>query len=148
MEAAELCSVRAHKPWGSQLLTQQNRGFKLPKTKSFPVTKKPGLWKQLLGNYFCIIQPALSGRPPAFSVGCTTVPRFYFHQYLNGQFVEDRLGRQFPSAKEACEHAVHRTPAVLRKVAGPTSNTYLATEITDGTRTVVIVRGKVIIEKQ
>src|SRR3981189_3365080 len=64
--------------------------------------------------------------------GRIDVPKFYFHQHLNGRFVEDRCGRQFPSVKEACEHAVRRTPVVLRKVAAPTGNTYLATEISDG----------------
>jgi hypothetical protein len=65
---------------------------------------------------------------------------------LNGKFAEDRRGREFPSVKEACEHAVHWTPAVLRKVVALTGNTYLATEITDGKRVVCIVRGKVLIE--
>jgi len=74
------------------------------------------------------------------------MPRFYFHQHLNGRFLEDRRGREFPSVQEACEHAVHRTPAVLRKVAVPTGNTHLATEISDGKRTVCVVRGKVVIE--
>jgi hypothetical protein len=74
------------------------------------------------------------------------MPRFYFHQHLNGRFLEDRRGRQFPSLKEACEHAVHRTPAALQKVAAPTGNTHLATEISDGKRIVCVVRGKVLIE--
>jgi hypothetical protein len=76
------------------------------------------------------------------------MPRFYFHQHLNGQFAEDRRGRQFANAKEACEHAVHRTPAALRKTADAGCDTHLATEISDGERTVAIVRGKVIIEKR
>src|ERR1700716_2083166 len=75
------------------------------------------------------------------------VPKFYFHQHLNGRFVEDRRGRQFPSVKEACEHAVRRTPAVLRKAAAPRGNTYLATEVSDGNRIICVVRGKVLIEK-
>jgi hypothetical protein len=74
------------------------------------------------------------------------VPKFYFHQHLNGRFLEDLRGREFASVKEACEHAFHCTPAVLRKVADPTRNTYLATEISDGKRTVCVVRGKVVIE--
>jgi hypothetical protein len=75
------------------------------------------------------------------------MPRFYFHQHLNGQVAEDRRGRQFANIKEACEHVVHRIPAVLRKTIRTTRNTYLATEISDGKRTLAVVRAKVIIEK-
>ena len=74
------------------------------------------------------------------------MPRYYFHQHLNGQFAEDRRARQFASVKAACEYAIHRTPAVLRKIVGSACDTHLATEITDGKRIVCVVRGKVLIE--
>jgi hypothetical protein len=79
--------------------------------------------------------------------GRIDVPKFYFHQHLNGRFVEDRRGREFASVKEACEHAVRRTSAVLRKAAAPTGNIYPATEISDGNSIVCVIRGKLLIEK-
>jgi hypothetical protein len=75
------------------------------------------------------------------------MPRYYFHQHFNGQIAEDRQGHQFANVKDACEHAVKRIPAVLRRIATSKCNTHLATEIHDGTRTVCVVRGKVLIEK-
>jgi hypothetical protein len=75
------------------------------------------------------------------------MPRFYFHRHLNGQFAEDQRGRQFANVKDACEHAVHRTPLILRTTVRATRNTHLATQISDGKHTVCIVRGKVLIEK-
>ena len=119
------------------------------KNDSLPVTKKPRFVET---TRRLIIQPhttecaSLAGIP-RLQFGRIDVPKFYFHQHLNGRFVEDRRGRQFPSVKEACEHAVRRTPVVLRKVAAPTGNTYLATEISDGNRIVCVVRGKVLVEK-
>jgi hypothetical protein len=80
-------------------------------------------------------------------LGSRLMPRFYFHQHFNGQFAEDRRGRLFANVKQACEHAVHRTPALLRKIARPTCNTHLAMQISDGRRTLCVVRGKVLIEK-
>jgi hypothetical protein len=73
--------------------------------------------------------------------------RFYFHRYLNGNLAADRRGRQFESADEACAHAVRRTPAVLQDSVRQTTNTHLATEVSDGKRIFCIVRGKVIIER-
>jgi hypothetical protein len=75
------------------------------------------------------------------------VPRFYFHQHLNGKLAEDRRGRLFANVKEACEYVVHRTPVVLGKTVRTTGDIYLATQITDGKRTLAIVRAKVIIEE-
>ena len=80
------------------------------------------------------------------------MPRFYFHQHLNGEMAEDRRGRKFASADEACAHAVYYlTPAVLRKTASfaaAAANTYLATEVSDGKRTLWVVRATVIIERR
>jgi hypothetical protein len=75
------------------------------------------------------------------------MPRFYFHQHLNGKLANDKRGRLFANIQEACAHVVHRMPARLRKTVRTTSDTHLATEISDGKRTLAIVRAKVIIEK-
>jgi hypothetical protein len=76
------------------------------------------------------------------------MPRFYFHQRSNGQLAEDRLGRQFASADKACAHAVRRTSALLGKNLSSTTNTYFSTEISDGKRSLCVVRGTVIIERR
>jgi hypothetical protein len=114
------------------------------KNDASPVTKKPGLHEQLVG----LLIASCNRRN---SAGISTpsrpgMPRFYFHRHLNGQFAQDRRGRQFASVNAACEYAVQRTPAILRKIVASTSNTHLATEITDGKRIVCVVRGKVLIE--
>ena len=41
----------------------------------------------------------------------------------------------------------YRTPAFLRKIVSPSCNTHLASKISDGKRSVCIVRGKVLIER-
>ena len=51
------------------------------------------------------------------------------------------------SKNEACAHAVRGIPLTLRKSASSGKNTYLAWEVSDGERTIYVVRGKVIIEK-
>ena len=73
--------------------------------------------------------------------------RFYINRYLNGQLATDRRGLPFKNVDDACAHAVRRTPAVLQKSMGPTTNTHLATEVSDGKHIFCIVRGKVIIER-
>jgi hypothetical protein len=77
------------------------------------------------------------------------MPQFYFNRYVNGrQLPNDRRGRQFISEEEARTYAVCRTPALLRKtLRSATRDIYLATEISDGERTLCIVRGKVLIEE-
>jgi hypothetical protein len=76
------------------------------------------------------------------------MPRFYFHRHFNGQLAEDRRGRQFGSIEEACEHVVHGTPRALRKTIRSRGDTYLTTEVSDGERTVAVIRTKVLIEKR
>jgi hypothetical protein len=75
------------------------------------------------------------------------MPRFFFHQHLNGRLKEDRRGRRFPSVDDARAYAVHRISAVLRKTVCSTADTYLATEISDGEHTLCVVRAKVIIQR-
>jgi hypothetical protein len=76
------------------------------------------------------------------------MPRYYFHQYSNGGRFEDRKGAILRSAAEACTYAVHRTPALLMVAIRESGNdNFIATEISDGARTLFVVRGKIIIEK-
>ena len=74
--------------------------------------------------------------------------RYYFHQHLNGRSAEDWRGRQFGSAGEACSYAMRRTAALLGKAVRPTTNTHLSPEVSDGRRTLWVVRGKLLIEKR
>jgi hypothetical protein len=76
------------------------------------------------------------------------MPRFYFHKHLNGQTVPDRRGTSLRNENEACAHAVRCTPLTLRKSASSGKNTYLAWEVSDGQRTIYVVRGNVVIEKR
>jgi hypothetical protein len=75
------------------------------------------------------------------------MPRFYFHQNLNGRRVDDEQGKVFPSADEACSYALRRTPARLGRAVRQASDNHLAIEVTDGRRTFYIVRGKTLLEK-
>jgi hypothetical protein len=79
----------------------------------------------------------------------TLMPQFYFNQYVNGRRLpDDRRGRQFTSEEEARTYAVWRTPALLRKILrSATTDIYLATEVSDGERTLCIVRGKLLIHE-
>jgi hypothetical protein len=47
----------------------------------------------------------------------------------------------------ACYRAVQRTPANLKMAEQYSRNTHVATEITNGKRTLFIVRGKVTVER-
>jgi hypothetical protein len=75
------------------------------------------------------------------------MPRYYFHKHLNGQKVPDRRGTSLRDENDARFHAVRRTPWALRKSVGNGKNTYLAWEVSDGERTIYVVRGKVVIQK-
>jgi hypothetical protein len=77
------------------------------------------------------------------------MPRYYFQQHLNGQrLAEDKRGRQFDSVAEARTFALRRVPdrlgKALRFVA---KDTYLSTEVSNGARTLYIIRGKVTSER-
>jgi hypothetical protein len=75
------------------------------------------------------------------------MPRYYFHRHLNGRVVRDQSGTSLRDESEACAYAVRCTPLTLRKSVSPRRNTYLALEVSDGQRTLCVVRGKVVIEK-
>ena len=86
-------------------------------------------------------------RQVAQNSGEFQMPRFYFHKHLNGQKVPDRRGTSLRNENEACAHAVRCTPLALRKSVSRKKNTYVAWEVSDGERTICVVRGKVVIEK-
>ena len=83
--------------------------------------------------------------PP--SLGVQNMPLFFFHQHLNGRLEKDRRGRRFPSVDDARVYAVHRISAILRITVSSTTDTYLATEVSDGEHTLCVVRAKVIIQR-
>jgi hypothetical protein len=74
------------------------------------------------------------------------MPKYYFHTHINGQTLPDRQGTSLRDETEACARAVRSTPLKLRKSASRPRNTYVAVEVSDGERTLYVVRGKVIIE--
>jgi hypothetical protein len=74
------------------------------------------------------------------------MPRFYCRQHLNGQRVEDRQGKVFRSADDACS-SLRRTPAHLRRAVRNAQNNHFAIEVTDGMRTFYIVMRKTIVER-
>jgi hypothetical protein len=76
------------------------------------------------------------------------MPRYYFHHRANGQLEEDQRGLQFPNADKALTHAIRRTPDVLGQTLSSTANTYIAIEVTDGERSLCVVRGTVTIERR
>ncbi len=74
--------------------------------------------------------------------------RFYFHRHLNGQRATDRKGVLLDGGGAACAYAVRRMPGALRQaLRQQRADVHAATEISDGTRTLYIVRGKIIVEK-
>jgi hypothetical protein len=77
------------------------------------------------------------------------MPRFYFQQYMNGQrLAEDKRGRQFGNAAEACTYALRRAPRLLNKTLRSTAkDTYMGTVVSDGKRTLFIIRGKITSER-
>jgi hypothetical protein len=77
------------------------------------------------------------------------MPQFYFQQHMNGQrLAADRRGREFGSVAEAHDYALCRAPGLLSKTLRlKAKDTYLSTEISDGERTLYIIRGKVTSEK-
>ena len=74
--------------------------------------------------------------------------RFYFHRYLNGQRAKDQEGVLLDGDRAACAYAVRGMPAALKQaLRQQRADVHAATEISDGTRTLYIVRGKIIVEK-
>jgi hypothetical protein len=61
---------------------------------------------------------------------------------------EDQQGLRFPNAEQASAYAIRRTSDVLGKTLSSTNNTYLTIEVTNGERSLCVVRGTVIIERR
>jgi hypothetical protein len=75
------------------------------------------------------------------------MPRYFFHQHVGDEKTEDPSGTMLPTDAAACYRAVRRTPANLKRAEEGSCNTHVATEVTNGKRTLFMVRGKVIVEK-
>ena len=74
------------------------------------------------------------------------MPRFYFQHHMNGRrFAEDRRGRLFGNAAEAC--SLPRARLLNKNLRSTPKDTYLSTEVSDGKRTLFIIRGKITSEK-
>lgn len=76
------------------------------------------------------------------------MPRYFFHQHVRGEKTEDSLGTILSTDGAACNRALQRTPVRLKRAEHLPHNTYVATEVTDGKRTLFVVRGTVIVEKR
>ncbi|WP_162268349.1 DUF6894 family protein [Bradyrhizobium sp. DASA03076] len=76
------------------------------------------------------------------------MPRYFFREHVRGQTTEDPQGTQFRDDSEACHQAVLRMPANLKKAEKRSHDTHVATEVTNGNRTLFVVRGKVVVERR
>jgi len=74
------------------------------------------------------------------------MPRYFFHQHVSGQKTDDLLGKLFATDAIACHRAAQQIPADLKRAAVPSRNTYVTTEVTNGNRTLFVVRGTVVVE--
>ena len=71
---------------------------------------------------------------------------YFFHQHVRGQRTEDSRGKLCVTDAAACHRAAQEIPACLERAAVRSRNTYVATEVTNGNRTLFVVRGTVIVE--
>lgn len=76
------------------------------------------------------------------------MPRYFFHQHVSGQKTEDLVGKLFAADALAYQQAAQRMPAALKRAAVPNRNTYVATEVTNGKRTLFVARGSIIVEER
>lgn len=76
------------------------------------------------------------------------MPRYFFHQHVRGQKTEDPRGELFPTDAAACHRAAQRMPTGLKRAAVRSRNTYVTIEVTDGNRTLFVVRGTVVVERR
>ena len=76
------------------------------------------------------------------------MPRYFFHQHIRGQKTQDSSGIMLSTDAAACYRAVQRTPANLKMAENASRDTHVATEVTNGERTLFVVRGKVTVEKR
>ena len=77
------------------------------------------------------------------------MPIFYFQQHVNGRrSANNPRVRQFDSNADARVYASGSTPGLLKKNLSTGKDTFVSTEVSDGKRTLYIVRGKVTSEEQ
>jgi len=74
--------------------------------------------------------------------------RYFFHEHVSGQKTEDKRGKLFLTESAACHRAMQRMPTGLKKAGDCSHNTYVATEVTDGNRTLFVVRGTVVLNRR
>ncbi|MBV9462183.1 MAG: hypothetical protein JO141_32345 [Bradyrhizobium sp.] len=75
------------------------------------------------------------------------MPRYFFHEHVRGERTEDPRGTILSDDHAARHQAVQRMPANLKKAQLDAHDTYLATEVSNGNKTLFVVRGKVIVEQ-
>jgi len=69
--------------------------------------------------------------------------RYYFHDHLDETLTRDSKGVLFQDDETAIHHAVDRTHTLLKGAIRRKSGIDIATEISNGARTIYIVRGKI-----
>jgi hypothetical protein len=75
------------------------------------------------------------------------MPRYFFHQYIRGHMTEDPSGMLLPTWRSMSPRLT-ADPARLKRAEEDSSNTHVATEVTDGNRTLFVVRGKIVVERR
>jgi Domain of unknown function (DUF6894) len=72
--------------------------------------------------------------------------RYYFHDHLDETVTMDSKGALFQDDETAIHHAVHRTHTLLKGAIRRRTGINTATEISNGKRTIYVVRGKIAAE--
>jgi uncharacterized protein DUF6894 len=73
--------------------------------------------------------------------------RYYFHDHLDQTVTLDNKGVLFQDDETAIHHAVRRTHTLLRGAIRRKTGIDTATEISNGKRTIYVVRGRINAEK-
>ena len=74
--------------------------------------------------------------------------RYHFHDHLDETVTRDSKGLLFQDDETAIQYAVERTHTLLKGAIRRKSGIYTATEISNGTSTICVVRGKIPEEKK
>jgi hypothetical protein len=69
--------------------------------------------------------------------------RYYFHDHLDETVTMDSKGALFRDDETAVRHAVQRTHTLLRGAIRRNAGIDTTTEISNGERTLYVVRGKI-----
>lgn len=106
---------------------------------------------QFSGRFAANVSPnkiALLDRNESCHSPFVVMARFYFHRHLNGQKTADQTGVLLEGNGAACAYAVRRMPGALKDgLRQQRADVHAATEISDGTRTLYIIRGKITVER-